>query len=68
VVGVIVPARASVRIESHVGWGDSQLLGQEENGHSVHTTVIRKSGRSAPTLVLDAHVGAGQIEVERAAR
>jgi phage shock protein PspC (stress-responsive transcriptional regulator) len=64
---VIVPADASVRVESHVGWGDSQVLGNEENGHNVHTAVIRKAGRSAPTLVLDAHVGAGQIEVERAA-
>lgn len=64
---VIVPSNASVRIESHVGWGDSEVLGQHENGHSVDSTVIRKGTATGSTLVLDAHVGAGQIEVQRAA-
>jgi phage shock protein PspC (stress-responsive transcriptional regulator) len=65
---VIVPAGISVRVESHVGWGDSAVLGEDQNGHRVDSTVIRDVKASNTTLVLDARVGAGQIEVERAPR
>ena len=65
---VIVPAGVAVRVRSHVGWGDSTVLGEDQSGHSVDSTVIRDAKPSTATLVLDAHVGAGQIEVERAPR
>ena len=64
---VIVPPKASVRVESHVGWGDSEVLGEDDNGHDVDATVIRPAGGGAPNLVIDAHVGAGHIDVQRAA-
>jgi hypothetical protein len=51
---VIVPPKASVRVESHVGWGDSEVLGEDDNGHDVDTTVIRPAGGGAPNLVIDA--------------
>jgi phage shock protein PspC (stress-responsive transcriptional regulator) len=63
---VLVPANANVRIESHVGWGDSRVLGDDQNGHDVTDTVIRGANPAQPTIVLDAHVGAGQVEVDRA--
>ena len=31
-------AGASVRVESHVGWGDSEVLGEDDDGHDVDTT------------------------------
>jgi phage shock protein PspC (stress-responsive transcriptional regulator)/predicted membrane protein len=62
---VIVPEATSIRVESHVGWGDSEVLGETHNGHDVNSTLVR-GGDRATTLVIDAHVGAGQVEVERA--
>ncbi len=62
---VVVPASAPVRVEARVGWGESDLLGASQNGHNVDTTVSR-GANSAAGLVIDAHVGAGQVEVERA--
>jgi phage shock protein PspC (stress-responsive transcriptional regulator) len=62
---VTVPEAALVQVESHVGWGDSEVLGDSHNGHDVNSTVTR-GGSRVTTLVIDAHVGAGQVEVVRA--
>jgi phage shock protein PspC (stress-responsive transcriptional regulator) len=61
---VIVPPGVKVRASGHVKWGEAVLLGHNENGHDVSNEV----GRSSAQLVIDAHVGAGQIEVVRAVR
>jgi len=61
---VVVPRRTSVRVLGHVGWGDAKILGRDENGHGVDTAL----GSAAPQLVIDAHVGVGEIEVTRALR
>jgi len=61
---VTVPRDAKVRVLGHVSWGDAKILGNDENGHDVDTVL----GSAAPQLVVDAHVGAGEIEVRRAVR
>jgi phage shock protein PspC (stress-responsive transcriptional regulator)/predicted membrane protein len=62
---VVVPPAMNVRVDSHVSWGDSRILGEEQNGHAVDETVVRGGHPSEPTLVLDVHVGAGSVEVDR---
>ena len=64
---MIVPHGVAVRVDSHVDWGDSDVLGRNDDGHDVDDTVVRPAA-GAPTLVIDAHVGAGQVEVVRAVR
>jgi len=61
---VTVPHDARVRVLGHVSWGDAKILGHDENGHNVDTVL----GAAAPQLVIDAHVGVGEIEVTRAVR
>jgi phage shock protein PspC (stress-responsive transcriptional regulator)/predicted membrane protein len=61
---VTVPRDARVRVLGHVSWGDAKILGNDQNGHDVDTVI----GSAAPQLVVDAHVGAGEIEVRRAVR
>jgi predicted membrane protein len=59
---VTVPHDATVLTHAHVAWGDSSILGNEQNGHAVHADV----GDPHSRLVLDAHVGIGKLEVVRA--
>jgi len=59
---IVVPAGVTVRVKSHVNWGDTTLLGHEQSGHNVKVDV----GSEDPQLVLDTHVGIGQAEVDRA--
>jgi hypothetical protein len=63
---VTVPQGVTVRVDSHVDWGDSKILGSEQNGHDVDHTVERTVPGNAPVLELDLAVGAGQVEVKRA--
>jgi phage shock protein PspC (stress-responsive transcriptional regulator) len=59
---VIVPPDVRVVTHGRVSWGDSEILGNERNGHDVDTDI----GSPKPQLVLDAHVGIGHLEVTRA--
>jgi phage shock protein PspC (stress-responsive transcriptional regulator) len=59
---VTVPHDATIRVLGHIGWGDADLLGRNENGHNVSSDV----GTGAPQLLIDARVGVGHIEVSRA--
>jgi hypothetical protein len=61
-IHVIVPPNTTVRVIGNVDWGDSSVFGRDENGHDVRTNV----GPGNAQLVIDADVGLGQIEVERA--
>jgi phage shock protein PspC (stress-responsive transcriptional regulator) len=61
-IHVILPPNTTVRVVGNVDWGDSSVLGQDESGHNVHTSV----GPANARLVIDAQVGLGQIEVDRA--
>jgi phage shock protein PspC (stress-responsive transcriptional regulator) len=61
---VVVPPEVHVRVVGHADWGQVRILGRNDNGHDVTTTV----GSTGAPLEIDAHVGAGQIEVTRALR
>jgi phage shock protein PspC (stress-responsive transcriptional regulator) len=61
---VIVPRGVRVRVLGHANWGNVRILGREDDGHNVSSQV----GSPDAPLVVDAHVGAGQIEVTRAVR
>src|SRR5262245_36593778 len=65
---VTVSRDVAVRVQSHVDWGDNEVLGNEANGREVDNNVDRAGAAGAPLLVLDTHLGAGQIEVVRAVR
>jgi phage shock protein PspC (stress-responsive transcriptional regulator) len=57
---VTVPRDATVAVDASARAGSVDVLGQEENGS--HARVITGDGR----YKLDLHVGAGQIDVDRA--
>jgi phage shock protein PspC (stress-responsive transcriptional regulator) len=61
---VIVPANASVRVVGRVQAGKVQLLGVSENGTSVRTQIVDRTG-SGRVLVLDVRTGLGKVEVVR---
>jgi phage shock protein PspC (stress-responsive transcriptional regulator) len=61
-LGVIVPRGVTVRVVAHANWGNVKVLGREDDGHDVTTTV----GPVDAQLQVDAHVGAGEIRVTRA--
>jgi phage shock protein PspC (stress-responsive transcriptional regulator) len=61
---VVVPPGVRVHVVGHADWGEVDLLGRDDNGHDVTTTV----GPADALLVVDADVGAGRIEVIRAVR
>ena len=63
-----MPPGVALHVESHVDWGDSELLGIDHNGHDVDHDVDRPGRANAPVLELDLAVGAGQVQVERAVR
>jgi phage shock protein PspC (stress-responsive transcriptional regulator)/predicted membrane protein len=58
---VTVPRDAAVTVNAHAKVGDVKVLGREDDGRNATVHVNR-----GKALVLDAHVGAGQIEVVRA--
>ena len=62
---VIVPDDVAVRVNGEAQFGDLNLLGSLTDGHNVKTTHEETGVR---VLVLDLHVGAGAVDVERAVR
>ncbi|MFF7977940.1 PspC domain-containing protein [Streptomyces sp. NPDC007901] len=71
---IVVPAHVTVRMSIDVGVGDIQLPGDDqkdvdvEPGRHKDVTLSPTSGtKNAGTLDLDLQVGAGQVEVTRAA-
>ena len=62
---VTVPPDVAVRIHGDTQFGDVNLLGDVSDGHDVERSVVQDGKR---VLVLDAHVGAGALRVERAVR
>jgi hypothetical protein len=57
---VIVPHGASVALASHVKAGEIDALGTHDDGRNAHVDT------GGGQLSIDAHVGAGHIEVVRA--
>ncbi|MEU5364743.1 PspC domain-containing protein [Streptomyces sp. NPDC005925] len=73
-IEVIVPRDVTVRLTIEVGLGDIQLPGDQQKdvdvqpgNHQETTLKPVAGGKDAGTLDLDLHVGAGQVEVTRAA-
>jgi phage shock protein PspC (stress-responsive transcriptional regulator) len=62
---VTVPPDVAVRIHGDTQFGDVNLLGAVADGHDVERSV-EQGGKGV--LVLDAHVGAGSLRVDRAVR
>lgn len=62
---VIVPATFPTRITAHVGAGNAVLFGREQNGAGVTLVDSQPGEEGEGRLVLDLHVGVGQISVER---
>jgi phage shock protein PspC (stress-responsive transcriptional regulator) len=61
---VIVPADAAVQGDADVQYGNLTLLGDSTDGHDVGRSVHQPGAR---VLMLDTHVGAGNLHVTRAA-
>lgn len=62
---VLVPPDVGLRITSDVDWGDLDLLGDSADGYDVDRQLDVDGAR---VLVLDAHVGAGALDVDRVVR
>jgi phage shock protein PspC (stress-responsive transcriptional regulator) len=62
---VIVPPDVALRVHGDTQFGDVNLLGDISDGHDVERSVEQDGKR---VLVLDAHVGAGALRVDRAVR
>lgn len=61
---VRVPRDATVEVDGRAQGGDVVLLGREDRGAHVRSTVVDRVG-SGRVLVLDARVGFGKIDVRR---
>jgi phage shock protein PspC (stress-responsive transcriptional regulator) len=62
---VIVPPDVALRVHGDTQFGDVNVLGDIADGHDVERSVEQDGKR---VLVLDAHVGAGSLRVNRAVR
>jgi phage shock protein PspC (stress-responsive transcriptional regulator) len=62
---VVVPPGVALRVHGDTQFGDVNLLGDVSGGHDVERSVDQDGKR---VLVLDAHVGAGALRVNRAVR
>jgi phage shock protein PspC (stress-responsive transcriptional regulator) len=60
---VFVPANVCVVGSTHVGAGESEVVGQLNDGFSVDHSPGSDATTAKPRLVLDAHVQAGQLRV-----
>jgi phage shock protein PspC (stress-responsive transcriptional regulator) len=60
---VVAPAGVALQVHGTAEVGDVEVLGHIENGRNVEVDVVQTGAR---VLVLDAHVGAGAVRVERA--
>jgi phage shock protein C len=62
---VTVPPNVAVRVKSNVQFGQIDMFGESSNGHDVNRTFNTTGVR---VLELEAHVGAGDLNVQRAVR
>jgi phage shock protein PspC (stress-responsive transcriptional regulator) len=63
-LGVIVPADATIDVESRVQAGDVVVLDRKDSGTHVRSHVVDRTG-SGRVLVLDLRTGLGKVHVER---
>ncbi len=62
---VIVPRDVALQVHGDAQAGQLTVLGSTDDGSNVDKSLVQNGKR---VLVLDAHVGAGKLEVERAVR
>jgi phage shock protein PspC (stress-responsive transcriptional regulator) len=62
---VIVPPNVPLRVRSEADLGTVKLLGTSSDGRKVDKNLDQSGGR---VLVIDAHVGAGSVHIDRAVR
>jgi phage shock protein PspC (stress-responsive transcriptional regulator) len=62
---VVVPPNAALRVRADADFGTVDLLGSSSDGRKVDRSLDESGGR---VLVLDAHVGAGSVQIDRAVR
>jgi phage shock protein PspC (stress-responsive transcriptional regulator) len=60
-----VPDGVDLDVRGRAQGGEVRLLGRRENGWDVDSRVREASAGSDATLVIDAHVGFGEVRVER---
>jgi phage shock protein PspC (stress-responsive transcriptional regulator) len=60
---VIVPQNVALRVRGDAQLGDVQILGRSDDGRNATTSIVQ-TGKHV--LVLDTHVGIGQVRVTRA--
>jgi phage shock protein PspC (stress-responsive transcriptional regulator)/predicted membrane protein len=65
---VTVPRDAQLKINGAARLGDVDVLGRHDDGRDATITVDSRNGEPARTLVLDLHVAAGDLRVDRAVR
>jgi phage shock protein PspC (stress-responsive transcriptional regulator) len=65
---VVLPRNVVAELHGHAGAGDIRFLDQDDSGLRVdRDTTLSASGENPARIVLDAEVGAGQVEVTDAA-
>jgi phage shock protein PspC (stress-responsive transcriptional regulator) len=64
-LSVKVPRDVTVVVDGRVNAGRATVLGRTDSGRNVHEQVTTRGGDPTRTLVLDAHVGIGDLEVQR---
>src|SRR3954453_20041247 len=62
---VTVPRDAKLKIDGVARYGDVNILGRHDDGRDATVTIDQTRGEPTRTLVLDLHVSAGQLRVER---
>jgi phage shock protein PspC (stress-responsive transcriptional regulator) len=62
---VVVPPNVALRVRADADFGTVGLLGSSSDGRKVDRSLDESGGR---VLVLDAHVGAGSVHIDRAVR
>jgi phage shock protein PspC (stress-responsive transcriptional regulator) len=60
---VIVPANVALRVRGDAQLGEVEILGKTDDGRNAEATVDQAGDR---VLILDTHVGVGQVRVTRA--
>jgi phage shock protein PspC (stress-responsive transcriptional regulator) len=61
---VVVPEGAALEIDAHAGAGNIEVLGRTDDGAGADTRVVVPGpSATAPVLVVDAHVGLGDLQV-----
>ncbi len=62
---IVVPSDVALQVHGDAQFGQVHVLGRTVEGHNVDKSIIETGGR---VLVLDAHVGAGSLDVTRVVR